>query len=93
MPQERLAPMCGDYITGRCVTMNSMHNGAVVEVVGTHRWESTVRYRITCDDGRDRVVFHQGFAAPHSRDSVAPRTTSVGWQPFDELAIEGEAHA
>lgn len=87
MLTQRIAPVCGDYITGRCVTMSSMHNGTVTEIVGSRWPESTERYRIRCDDGRDRVVFHQGFATPGSDYDPAARMNAGAWAAFDALSI------
>ncbi|MFK4706039.1 hypothetical protein ABIC83_002878 [Roseateles asaccharophilus] len=88
MATKQSAPCVGDYITGRCVTMGSMHVGQVVRVAGRHGHESAVRYCIKCeDDGRERVVFHQGFAfrpADHCQDA---RVNAAAWAAADALSV------
>ncbi|WP_418131437.1 hypothetical protein [Variovorax sp. 278MFTsu5.1] len=78
-------PAVGDYIMGRCVTMNTYHDGQVQEIVGTHGFESTLRYRIRAEGGRTYVVFHQGFAFRPATHAADARLNAAAWAAFDAL--------
>lgn len=91
MSAARLTPLVGDYITGRCVTMNSCHDGQVLEVVPLGPFDSTRRYRIRDDGGRQYVVFHQGFAFRPATHSADARVNAAAWAVFDELSVAQEA--
>lgn len=57
----RIHPIQFDFIVGRCVTTNSLVVGRVIEVIRSNTFESTWRYRIQDECGREYIVFHQGF--------------------------------
>lgn len=83
--QHTPGPLVGDYITGRCVTMNTTHDGQVLENVGRLGYESTTRYRIRCEDGRQRIVFHDRFAFRPDTHSPDARINAAAWAAFDAL--------
>jgi hypothetical protein len=88
MEAAKLMPTTGDYIAGRCVTMNTMHDGQVMENVGTHSLESTTRFRIRCEDGRERIVFYDRYAFRPDTHKPDARVNAAAWAAYDALGGE-----
>lgn len=77
LPTTSFAVRAGDFILGRCVTIGDAHRGFVEEVRHCHG-EYEPRFLVSCEDGRERVMFFDSASIQHAEAAHSVINAATG---------------